>query len=291
MKSLVDLDMICHEIGHLKIPVLHNGEDLYDEDGKPVKELLPYAEMVQIAKGRLWSIVVGCEAGGFSLYATVGRCFRHAMATIKPYKGHREGAERDSVDDIKDMFIKDYPVDVCTKWEADDAMAMEQHADLMEIVMEHQTWDEDVVRQHANTVIASRDKDLDTVWGWRFKWWLKNSKDAAGNPRHPDFIRVEKGEVYWVTMIEAIRNFYKQMILGDTSDNIHGLYGKGEKSAWYTQLDDMDNEQDMYDHVHRCYTKYYREHARTWLFETARLLHMKRTPKDEWWPPNERDEH
>ena len=251
MRVLIDADMIAHEVGHLR----HDEKDddgnilLDEETGRPIKgDLFPLHQVVEIAKGRLLSIIMGAQAGTWKAYLTKGKHFRHALATILPYKGHREGQDRNNVDDVKEALHRDLGAIWCTDREADDAMATEAWTDLVDVGSTF-GWEDDVLRSHANVCIASRDKDLDTVPGWKFKWWLKGAKDEDGNVIPEEVRLVEKGKVEWVSIAQAFRNFYKQMLTGDSADNIKGLYGVGPKSAWVKQLDDMEDEQDMYDHV------------------------------------------
>jgi hypothetical protein len=153
-------------------------------------------------------------------------------------------------------------------------------------------WDDNSLRTNSNTVIASRDKDLDTVPGWHFKWWIKGAKDENGEVIPEERRLAEKGEAYWVSVTKAFQNFYTQLIVGDAADNIKGLFGKGAKNAWVTQLQEMEDEQDMFDHVEDKYIKYYGpNYGPKFLRENANLLHMQRRDDDRWEPPCERDEH
>jgi len=285
MKVHIDLDMVAHELGHLR---RDTGEK--DEDGNPILELFPLEEVAPIAKGRVLSIVMGSESGGWTGWLTGGRHYRHDVATILPYKGHREGQERNNVDKLKDIFHTDLGAIWCRDREADDAMATEQWQDILDVGSKL-GWDDDTLRQCSNTVIATRDKDLNTVPGWKFTWWLKGGKDRDGNVVTEDRRVVEKGEAYWVSITEAFRNFYKQMLLGDAADNIKGLYNVGAKSAWVKQLDDMTDEEEMYEHVEEKYRKYYGDYGDRFLKENGTLLHMQRRKDDQWLPPPERDEH
>lgn len=294
MKVLIDADMIAHEVGHLREDEKNeDGTPLIDEEtGRVVKgELFPLAKVIDIAKGRLLSIVMGSQSGGWTAYLTRGKNYRHKLATILPYKGHREDQERNNVDHVKKALADDLGAIWCDDREADDAMSTQMWSDLVDVGSQL-GWEDETLRAYTNTVIASRDKDLDTVPGWHYKWWLKGAKDEEGNVIPEEVRTVEKGQAYWVTIIEAFRNFYKQLLTGDASDNIKGLYNIGPKSAWIKQLDDMDEEEDMYEHVEEKYIKYYGpNYGMKFLRENATLLHMQRRVDDEWLPPHERDEH
>jgi len=294
MKVLIDADMIAHEVGHLRYDMKdEDGEPLIDEEtGRVVKgDLIELDRVVDVAKGRLLSIVMGAQAGGWKAFLTRGKHYRHKLATILPYKGHREDVQRNNVDAVKQALADELGAEWQDDREADDAMATQMWSDLVDVGSKL-GWDDSTLRSYSNTVIASRDKDLDTVPGWHFKWWLKGAKDAEGNEIPEEKRSVEKGEAYWVSIIQAFRNFYKQLLVGDASDNIKGLYNVGPKSAWVKQLDDMNEEEEMYEHVEEKYIKYYgRHYGMMFLKENANLLHMQRRVDDEWLPPHERDEH
>jgi len=294
MKVLVDADMIAHEVGHLRHDAKdEDGKIIIDEEtGRVVKgDLFDVDTVVSVAKGRLLSIVMGAQAGAWRAYLTRGKHFRHALATILPYKGHRDNQDRNNVDHVKQALHEDLGAIWCDDKEADDAMATEAWQDIITTGSQF-GYDDDQLRSYSNTVIATRDKDLDTVPGWKFKWWLKGAKDENGVEIPEEKRQVEKGEVYWVSFIQAFRNFYKQLLTGDSADNIKGLYGVGPKSAWIQQLNDMDEEEEMYDHVEEKYHKHFGPHyGDKFLRENADLLHMQRRPNDQWLPPHERDEH
>jgi 5'-3' exonuclease len=285
MKVLIDADMIAHEVGHLREKI---GVD--EEDNTIFGELLNDNLMCEIAQGRLMSIIMGSQSGGWKAFLTSGKTFRDSIATILPYKGNREHAPRDKVDVIKEYLASLPNVFVVKGKEADDALATEMWTDLVDVGSSI-SWEDEDLRQYSNTVIASRDKDLDTVPGWHYKWWLPGAKkDGVEIPEEQR--KAEKGEGYWVTVIQAFRNFYKQLLTGDSADNIKGLYGVGPKSAWIKQLDDIEDETEMYDHVEEKYYKFFGPHyGRQFLTENANLLHMQRRVDDQWMSPYERDEH
>jgi len=274
MKALIDADMPANELGGVK-----------GEDG----EVLPWEVIAPIAKGRFVSIFIQSEAGGYEAFLSRGDTFRHELATIQPYKGNRDPAKRPKwANRIKDMYHDVFNARWCDGYEADDAISMRQWNDYTALSVLG-GGDEQYIKDNMNTVVCSRDKDLNTVPGWHFQWTLKREKEKAQKRAQ------ELGEVYrdkppyFVTLIQAIRNFYKQMLTGDPVDNIHGLYNVCPKSAWVKQLDEMDNEADMYKHVVEKYKKYYAGKWYEWLTETGKLLHLWRKPNDIWLPPPERD--
>ena len=93
-----------------------------------------------------------------------------------------------------------------------------------------------------------------------------------------------KKEKYWISEEEGIRNFYKQILTGDTVDNIKGLKGIGPKKAEKI-LSCCANEIEMYN---MC-CKAYKEHnvSIEQMHENAELLYMLREPGVYWKPPYE----
>ncbi len=138
--------------------------------------------------------------------------------------------------------------------EADDALGIAQTADIQ------------------NSLIATKDKDLDVIPGWHYNW-SKTKKDDG---------------VYYVSPEEASRNFYTQLIKGDTSDNIPGLYKKrGMKvtKGILAPLEDMQADIEFYEYVKWLYNDDV-EH----IYNMAQLLWIKRyaLPEGEkpWKAPN-----
>lgn len=260
MKVLIDADMPAHEIGHIM-------------DGD-TGELLEWGKMKELAIGRFWSIFHKSEAGGFEAFVSGGHNFRHDVATIQPYKGNREGAERHCADAIKKLYIDEFNALDCVEHEADDAMAMRmwQHYDYLS---DKHEGDEYMIARHMDLVIASRDKDMKTVPGWHWIWPLKGQKNPLP---------------FFQTMEKALRFFYGQLLTGDAVDNIKGLYNVGEKSIWVKDLDYMVTEEEMHEHVMDKYIKYFGAWAKKVFTETGQLLHLWRQPDDVWLPYDERDD-
>src|SRR5574343_1568457 len=83
-----------------------------------------------------------------------------------------------------------------------------------------------------DTIIVTLDKDLDMIPGLHYNW-VKNT-------------------IYDVNEDEALRFFYKQLLIGDTSDNIVGIRGIGPVKA-KTLIDHLETEEEMLDVVSSLY--------------------------------------
>jgi 5'-3' exonuclease len=124
-------------------------------------------------------------------YLTGKGNFRDEIATIKKYKGNRDPKHKPKYyAEIRQYLLDVYKAELVTGKEADDAVATEQwsHPD-------------------KSTVIVSIDKDLDMIPGYHY------------NPK--------KGLFYYVTIDEANLAFFRQMLVGDSTDNIPGITGLG----------------------------------------------------------------
>jgi hypothetical protein len=148
-------------------------------------------------------------------------------------------------------LASEYAATVCTGYEADDFLGIEQS--------KHQT----------KSIICSIDKDLLQVPG-----------------HHWNFVK----EVHrFVSPFEALRNLYSQGILGDSSDNIPGFDGKlRQKAPIFVQklidpLYEMHEEGEMYQYVLSLYSGDVETFHRN-----MNLLYILREEGVHWQPPNRR---
>lgn len=88
-----------------------------------------------------------------------------------------------------------------------------------------------------------------------------------------------KDEHIVVSNFDAMKFFYKQILTGDKADNIKGLYGVGPAKAEKI-VADCKTEADFYE---ECLHQYGGEEDR--VIENARLLWLRRYPKQLWEPP------
>lgn len=138
--------------------------------------------------------------------------------------------------------------------EADDALGIHQM---------------DALAHDEETVICTIDKDLDLIPGLHYNF--SPTKKADG--------------VYDMDDPECLRLFYKQMITGDTADNIPGLFkrkGKKAMAKYQDPLNEMTRSKDMWDHVNSVYG----EGEEDFLANMGKLLYIKRESGERgWWSP------
>lgn len=211
-----------------------------DDEGHPLKWPLVASRI----SAQIDNILKGAGAQEYSLYLTGDGNFRDKMATIRPYKGNRPTDKPYHYGRVRDFLIKFRNGILVNNMEADDAVSIEQYTS---------EWKQ---LEPGNTIICSIDKDLDNTPGWHYNW-IKDGR-------------------YWVSEEEALRNFYKQLLVGDTVDNIPGLYGVGKQSSLLKKLDDIEEEKDMYLHVKEQYEKRFGSYWKQFLLENAQLLWILR---------------
>lgn len=123
--------------------------------------------------------------------------FRHNIAFEREYKSNRKKDYTEYPNKLQDMMmaasyiIENYTSLIYEDLEADDIVSFLQDPD--------------------NTYIISKDKDLKQVPGWHYNFSTNNISE--------------------ITNEMAIYNLCYQLIVGDTTDAIVGLKGKGEKFA------------------------------------------------------------
>lgn len=213
------------------------------------------------------------SADEFQLYLTDGDSnFRNKIATIVPYKGNRDKLHKPIYyQEIRDYMVEHWGARIVRGAEADDAVSIAQHqqSDLFD------------------TVICTIDKDLKMVPGLHYNY--------------------QKKEEFYVGQQEATVNFYRQLLTGDNTDNIKGVYRVGkvkaeklidevlatgkigkqlEEQLYAVALDQYEASIEQYGEK----TGYANMGAEAALLENARLLHMQEYPGQLWTPPGEPDE-
>lgn len=217
-------------------------------------------EELKVAKHRLNSFISdilthevdtvydGCFVDSWKLFLTGKKNFRYDIATIAPYKGNRTAPKPAHLPALRKHLEDEWGAVVVNGQEADDAIAIEATA------------------YGDNCVMVSVDKDFDQIPGWHYNFVKKLG--------------------YYVTPEQGLLSFYKQLLTGDSADNIMGLKGIGPvKAAKILAPVDLTLPLDaineaLYD---LCFTAY--EEKTDELTETARLLWLRRIENEMWMPP------
>jgi hypothetical protein len=118
--------------------------------------------------------------------------------------------------------------------------------------------------QDSNTIIATIDKDLDQVTGAHYNW--------------------NKDKYYEVTEEEGRKFFYTQLLTGDSTDNIRGIAGIGQKKA-EKALAGLITEEDLYWKCVCMYENSAYERPFDAMVENGQLLFIMREENVVWQPP------
>lgn len=216
----------------------------------------PVANAIKSMRSACENVLYDVNAEGIDIYLTGKTNYRNALGCGDyPYKGNRKSDKPIHFVALKEYMIETLGAIVVEGQEADDAMAI-------------------AACQHGHG-IATLDKDLDGVPGLHYNW--------------------RKKEVYYVSPESADRFFYKQLLTGDSTDNIPGLYkrlGKKVMKKVYEPLEEMDNPADMYSYVRKVYEDAYEDVGMClddkevvlddWLLRQARMLWMRREEGEMW---------
>lgn len=121
------------------------------------------------------------------------------------------------------------------------------------------------INQTQDTIICSLDKDLLMVEGWHYNW--------------------RRDESVEVTKAEGLRNFYRQLLTGDATDNIPGIYGIGPKRA-NDVLSACEIEEQYNTIVLSAYKAYFdhctEEEVLNHINIIGQLLYIRRKEGEEW---------
>jgi len=261
MKALIDLDPLPYSYGGMTF-----------DDGA----LMPDSLVQEKVDNKIKDIVKRAGADSWIGYLSDSDSnFRIGLATILPYKGNRTGKEKPpKYQMLRDYLQEKYPDQVTMIYgmEADDALAIDQYAAIAKT--EAEAHPKPYVGFFYDTIICTIDKDLEMVPGWHYKWAKGSTKETHS---------------FFVNEVEGLRFFYKQLLTGDMTDNIRGLYGVSTKSKLLSNLNEMDTEQGMFLHVKEQYVKRFGNYAEQFMLENGRLLWMLQSKDDVWELPTYED--
>jgi hypothetical protein len=269
---LIDSDVLRYEVGF----ACETGWKSIKgwKEGDPPLDPPPFDYVAELMDERIHHI---CKSVGATcaprLFLTGKGNFRDGIAKRAKYKGTRAAKKPWHYNNITAYLIGVYGATVVEGMEADDAICIEQTANLNDESMSHE-W--------PYTIICTRDKDLRQCPGYHFGWELANQPQFG--PEWVDeigYIRLVKDG----KKIEGVgaKFFYSQMITGDKVDNVPGLPRKGPAEA-FKLLADTQTVEEMEKAVIEAYRGVYGDSWREEMREQAQLLYMVRELDEEGKP-------
>jgi hypothetical protein len=232
---------------------------LLDEEGKPLKWNL----IVNHLNAKIQEIKEKTNSDSYHLYITGDNNFRKKEATIKPYKGNRKDVEKPHAYERVKGYLSSgnaHPVTVTDWYEADDALSIEQYSTAVAngIGGLDGCWED--------TVICSNDKDLKMIPGYHYGWSVSD--------------RIKEKPLYFVSEEQGWIWFFTQLLTGDPTDNIPGLYRVGPSNA-KKLLEGLTEPLSLYSKVQGEYEARFGSYWRMFMHENARLLWMLRSEDDD----------
>ena len=218
--------------------------DLIEEKYKPQD----FSVCVDCLEGRRKEILEHFNNEPRFLALLTGRNnFRYKISTISGYKANRRKQHKPHhLQACRDYIIENWDHQIAEGQEADDLAG---------------------ILQDDTTCALSTDKDWNTFPGLHGMWTTPWNKEF---------------KTWEVDDITSLKNFYTQLITGDTSDNILGLYGIGKTSVYVKRLQTLETEEEMFRLVYQLYYERFRNYAVPFLLETGRLLWIRREPDQMW---------
>lgn len=212
MKALIDGDMVMFQMSHAvtnryyqidgykkHYKSIVEARKFCDKKGLDHSAIKQYADpkddlgtVLDTVDGFVAQIVREADASTYELYFTGRDNFRKEVAVTHEYKGNR-----------KDGGVRPCYLSEIREWLLDNHPSVECN--------NCEADDGLGINQSAETIICSKDKDLLMIPGNHYNWGTKVHQIVD-----PD---------------EGMMFFWKQVLMGDKTDNIHGINGVGPKTA------------------------------------------------------------
>jgi 5'-3' exonuclease len=205
---------------------------------------MPFKYQCKMMDSFIEDILQSVEATDAKLYLTGKGNFREEVAQFQRYKGNRDGTHRPrKYRELRDYLIAVWDAELVEGMEADDAVGIDAY----------RCRDERI-----DYIICTIDKDLLMLEGNHYNYKRK--------------------EFDVMSEIETWRFFFTQMLTGDSSDHIPGLFkvtGTRASKAIKEQLLELSTCVEMAEYVKKTYME--KGATSEVLKEIATLLWIRRT--------------
>jgi 5'-3' exonuclease len=166
-------------------------------------------------------IIEQVQATEYKAFLTGSENFRK---DINPeYKANRKDEDRPEwLEPVREFLIEEWKAKLTHGREADDDLGIEQCD-----VGQYESYE---------TIISSLDKDLRMIPGLHYSWeigtatWTKAAEHVE------------------VSELDGMKHFFKQMLIGDKTDNIFGIDGLGPVKSGKL-INPLDNVEEMFEVV------------------------------------------
>lgn len=202
----------------------------------------PFDEAIAGLDQRLNHILAQCNTSFYSGFLTIGKCYRYKVDT--EYKAKRRDAKRKRpiiFPALQEHLRQNWGFTFLTQVEADDLVAYYSY------------------NTDRKTIICSPDKDV-----------LYQCVGMHYNYRTAEFVHTSPDD--------ALKFLWKQVLMGDSTDNIPGLKGVGEKTSdnWL-----KDRTKDFESFAVKKYVEQYGMAEGIHKFnQTFRLVYLLKTEAD-----------
>lgn len=182
------------------------------------------------------------------------------------YKANRKEAPKPAhYHRIREYISKSYKAVTAVGEEADDLLSIYQYL--------HNN--REFEKNKLVSVICSLDKDLDIVPGWHYNF--------------------AKNIVYFVEPIQGLRSFYKQILIGDRTDNVPRIQPYWKKADTFREIEIAQKESDLVEIVQKvCYTLFLDKNSNfvdDWIEARGRVLWPRTYSNELWALPGRRVSH
>ena len=228
--------------------------------------------MYHTLKAQIKRIIKTTGAGSMKIYLTQGDVnFRvtEDIATVKKYKGNRSpDVKPQRLGEARDYMIREFGAEIADGMEADDALSIDHHKswnEAMEIAKESGDEGnaftlEEIAMSKASTVLVTIDKDIKMRPGL----FVNPDQDLGIEEIYPmgKLNLIQKSKTKQLKF-EGMKGFYAQLLLGDDTDNIPGVYFCGDVKV-DTVLAGCETEEELFKAVlTETYEGFLREHVNT----------------------------
>jgi len=249
-------------------------------------------------KEKLQNCLDKTECTHWAGFVGKGKCFRYNI--FPEYKGNRTQYPPKFLSTLKEWAIAEFNLNICSKYEADDAVAYWYNKNLhiaedgkiepkdifdgaLEFCKDESL--EEFTYVPIEVVIASPDKDiLQSIEGKHFNYSYKITDEAKAKSKvEPDYRTTDDDVIrgWWVETNREETDFFiwKQVLMGDDADAIKGLskVGKVTANKWL-----METKEDYSKFTLGKYIDHYENKAQG-IFEfqkNYRLLHLLNCDED-----------